>query len=156
KELVEKCTPGQYIPENYNSLSKLEKIHRIKKKTSFYQLKTFIKFKKVIKNMSDHDIIANFSNKIIVIDEVHNLRIQMDQDKDSMDTYEQYYRFLHLVQNCKILLLSGTPMKDSPDEIASVANLIIPVEDKFPTGQDFKDTYMDEKDGIWLIKPEKI
>lgn len=155
KELVEKCTPGQYIPENYNKLSSLEKTHRIKKKIGYYQFRTFIKFKKIIKKMSDQDIIENYSNKIIVIDEVHNLREQ-DQESDSMDTYEQYYRFLHLVQNCKVLLLSGTPMKDSPDEIASVANLIIPEDQKLPVGEDFLNEYMYKERNAYILKPEKI
>jgi ribosomal protein S18 acetylase RimI-like enzyme len=155
RELVEKCTDGRYMPENYNKLKDLEKIHRVKKATKFYELRTFIKFKKQIKKMSDDEIVKHFSNKIIVIDEVHNLRIQ-DQEKDSMDTYEQYYRFLHLIKNAKVILLSGTPMKDKPEEIASVANLILPIEEKLPTGEEFIEEYMNSKGNVYTLKKEKI
>ena len=165
RELVEKCTAGQYIPENYEKLTSLEKAHRIKKLTSFYELHTFEIFAKKLKSISDVNITDNYSNRIIVIDEVHNLRIQNDKP-DSIDVYNQFHRFLHLITNCKIIFLSGTPMKDGPEEIASVSNLLLPLDDQFPTGDDFLKEYTNEEKrtytnfnpekGIYRIKPEKI
>lgn len=152
-ELVEKCTTGYYIPENYAKLTELEKVHRVKKKIKFYQLRTFAKFAKKISNMSDSDIIETYSNKVIVIDEVHNLRPQ--EDKGDLETYNQFHRFLHLIQNCKVLFLTGTPMKDSPEEIASVSNLILPIDKQFPTGKNFLEEFMNEDDGVYYVKPEK-
>jgi len=152
-ELVEKCTPGYYIPDNYGKLTELEKIHRIKKKTKFYQLRTFAKFAKKLSKMSDGDITDSYSNKIIVIDEVHNLRPQ--EDKGDLETYDQFHRFLHLIENSKVLFLSGTPMKDSPEEIASVSNLLLPLDQQFPTGQDFLEEYMTEENGVYYVNPEK-
>jgi len=157
KELVEKCTPGQYMPENYHKLTELERIHRVNKKTQYYQLRTFTKFAKRIKALSDQDIIDSFSNLIIVVDEVHNLRIQKDvkKKKKSIETYNQYHRFLHLVKNCKIIFLSGTPMKDTPDEIASVTNLLLPLDQQLPTGEDFINEYMTQVGNTHQLIPEK-
>ena len=59
------------------------------------------------------------NNKVIVIDEVHNLR------EGSGDSYSSLHSILHNVKNCKILLLSGTPMMNEPSEIASIMNLIL-------------------------------
>lgn len=137
RELVEKCTAGEYIPQNYKNLTDLMKTHRIKKKTKFYSLDTFAKFAKKLSKMNDNSIIDYYSNKVIVIDEVHNLRIKDSDDDNPEETYNQFFRFLHLVKNCKVLLLSGTPMKDSPAEIASVLNLILPVDEQLPVGQNF-------------------
>jgi len=155
RELVEKCTPGQYIPENFSKLTELEKVRRIRKKTKFYQLQTFAKFAKKLKKLTDDNISDLYSNKIVVIDEVHNLRIQTERDKESIETYYQFHRFLHIIKNCKVLLLSGTPMKDSPDEIASVANFLLPLDQQFPTGEDFLQEYTTEQDNVYKIKPEK-
>jgi len=155
RELVEKCTAGQYMPANYNKLSRLAKTHRVKKMTNFYQMDTFIVFGKQIRSMSDAEIIERYSNRIIVIDEVHNLRIQSDDDEAALETYQQFHRFLHTVKNCKVLLLSGTPMKDSPEEIAAVANLLLPLDDQFPTGNDFLEEYMVEEDRVYRMIPEK-
>jgi hypothetical protein len=109
-ELVFKCTDGRYIPEDYDDLSELEKTHRVKKQiNSFYRLYTFETFAKDLSKIGDSEIARRYSNKIIVIDEVHNIRIQSVQIEISI--YEQFHRFLHIVENCKIILMSGTPMK---------------------------------------------
>ena len=157
KELRDKCTSGEYIPEGYipnistcgskknkrNGLTEKEALLRTKKLYEhFYHISiavnkptTFQTFAKHLKRTNDADIVEMYSNHIIVIDEVHNLRIQ--GDSNSMHIYEQFKRFLHLVKNCKILLLSGTPMKDSPEEIASIMNLILPKENELPIGEKF-------------------
>ena len=156
-ELVENCTSGQYIPQNYSKLTKLEKIHRINKTTKFYSTGTFAVFGKQIKEMSDSDIKERYSNKFIVIDEVHNLRIQKDSanEKITRETYNQFHRFLHLIKNCKVVLLSGTPMKDMPEEIAGVINLILDVSENVPTGEEFKKEYMALQDNSYKLIPEK-
>lgn len=136
KELRDKCTEGQYVPEGHvededsgctrsvvskaNRLTDLELINRSKKLYSdFYHFTigdnkptTFETFAKHLYRLKDSDITEMYSNNIIVIDEVHNLRIQdTTNDKYRISMYDQFHRFLHLVKNCKILLLSGTPMK---------------------------------------------
>lgn len=179
-EVLNKCTRGQYYPDQYNSLTSGEKVRRVKKKTSFYSFNTFIKFAKEIAKYPDILIENIYSNKIIVIDEVHNLRPQTDRTDDSdeneydmkdekdeksndsvslviqkehknlfdkdpeKETYTQFHRFLHLVKNCKILLLSGTPMKDTVEEIADVANLFLDLKCQFETGDKFIEKYVNQ------------
>jgi hypothetical protein len=78
-EVVFKCTPGQYKPLNYDNLTELQQTHRVNKSIEkFYDLedKTFELFSATIAGMSDEDIKENYSNKIIVIDEAHNIRLQ--------------------------------------------------------------------------------
>ena len=154
-ELLFRCTGGEYIPENYELLSPIEKIRRTRKKiSSFYSLDTIQKFAKKIKNKTNSQIRTSYSNKIIVIDEVHNLRIQPDK-KDTADIYKQYHRLLHNVDNCKVLLMSGTPMKDGVEEISSVMNLLIPKDKQLPTGTKFIKTFMDKKEGVYTLKDSK-
>ncbi len=152
-ELVEKCTIGQYIPKGWKKLTDLEKTKRINKKIDYYEFNTFIKFGKKIGKIGNDEMISKlYDNHIIVIDEVHNLRIQ-DADIGGIETYNNIHRFLHAVKNCKIVFLSGTPMKDTPDEIATISNLLLPVDDQFPVGQNFIQEYLTE-DG--KMRPEKI
>jgi superfamily II DNA or RNA helicase len=154
KELVYSCTDGRYYPDNYKDLTKMEIIRRVNKKTKFYDFRTFAKFAKKLKNTRDQIIIDNYSNKIIVIDEVHNLRIHNEQH-DTVEIYEQFHRFLHLVKNCKIFLLSGTPFKDTINEVPSIANLLLDMNEQFPTGNEFKELYTEKKGNIYYIKEEK-
>jgi len=155
KEAVFKCTPGYYIPENYDKLNERTRVRRISKKLSFYEFETFIKLAKKIKAMSDEDIVREYSNRIIVVDEVHNLRIQKKELAQTLEIYNEFHRFFHLVQNCKIMFLSGTPMKDTVDEIASILNFLLPLNNQFPTGDDFIQEYMTAENDTLKIKEEK-
>lgn len=48
-------------------------------------------------------------------------------------------------------------MKDNPEEIASVMNLILPLDKQLPTGKNFTDEYMQvNKDNYSVITPDKI
>lgn len=142
-ELVFKCTDGRYIPEDYDKLTELEKTIRKKKMVSeYYSFNTFETFAKEIRRKPLEKLKERYDNTIIVMDEVHNIRIQDKEAK--INKYEQFHRFLHAVENCKIILLSGTPMKDGPEEIASVMNLILPLDQQLPTSSEFITEYLDE------------
>ena len=152
-ELLFKCTDGRYVPENYDSITELEQAHRVKKTTGeFYKFSTFEKFIKEFKMWLSSEIKSCFNNYIIVIDEVHNLRSREidhevtveDETTDTLEIYRSFHTFLHTVENCKILLLSGTPMKDSPSEVANVFNLILPMNKQLVYGKEFMDRYYTE------------
>jgi superfamily II DNA or RNA helicase len=150
KELVTVCTEGQYLPKNAKDYSRRD----IEKKTGdFYQFKTFAQFatgknSNSIKNMSDENIIKYYSNHIIILDEAHNLRPAGDKEQ-----YEQINRFLHLVKNCKIVLMTGTPMRDSADEIAYLMNLILPEDRQMPVDKEFNEIFINQEG---VLKDEKI
>jgi len=67
-----------------------------------------------------------FHNSVVIIDEAHNFigkiynKLSVDKPSVSRDMYE------HLMdaQNCKIVLLSGTPYINSPAELGVMINLI--------------------------------
>ena len=151
----------------------------------YYKFRTFQTFVSYLSDKSDEYIIKNYSNYIIVIDEVHNIRksyidIDEDEEEDKNDQddedktvkkeaqkkeikeemkkiYPQFHRFLHLIKNCKILLMSGTPMKDTFVEIADIMNLILPIDNQIPIKKEFIDKYFtkkneDEDDIIYQLK----
>ena len=157
-EIVFKCTDGRYIPENYDKLTKLEQIHRKKKNLKeFYDFSTFETFAKYIKSTSDQVLKKEYSNKIIIIDEVHNLRIQ--EKISGLDIYQQFIRFLHVIEGSKILLLSGTPIKDNIKELASVMNLILPYKNNNPFlsyGEEFvKEYFINKGSDLFFVKDSK-
>lgn len=162
QELIFTCTGGKYIPENYERLSDLERSHRINKITSeFYSFFTFEIFAKNITNLSDDEIVKRFSNSIIILDEVHNIREKEEVTRsereqllfrqDPLYVYKQIHRFLHLVKESKIILLSGTVMKDDPSEFASIINLILPLSNQFSV-DNFNLEYFENN----KFKPDKV
>lgn len=166
-ELVFKCTDGRYIPEGYKDLTDLEKVHRTRKAIKdYYTTNTFETFAQKIKRYKTDKALSKwcedekFNNSVIIIDEVHNLRMKAQVEEDgkkiNLNIYKEFYRFLHAVKDCKILLMSGTPMKDGVDEIASVMNLILPADKKLPTGLAFITEFFDEKDNTLIVKASHV
>jgi len=47
-------------------------------------------------------------------------------------------------------------MKDTPEEIASVMNLILPTNMELPTGDDFIDKYLDKVKDTFVVKKDKV
>ena len=66
-----------------------------------------------------------FDNKVIIIDEAHNLvsRIVNKIKKKDSVSYK-LYDYLMSAQNCKIVLLTGTPIVNYPNEIGILFNII--------------------------------
>lgn len=136
QELVFTCTDGRYIPNDYDELSELQRSYRLKRSIGeFYSFRTFETFAKELSELSDKQIATRYEDHVFVIDEVHNLREKDDADEkpDQIGTkkvniYSQFFRLFHVLNRRKILLMSGTPIKDTPDEFASVMNLILPTE----------------------------
>jgi hypothetical protein len=63
------------------------------------------------------------SDRIIIIDEVHNLK--MDDEESSKIVPPLLQLAIRHAQNCKLLLLSATPMFDEPQEIVFLLNLLL-------------------------------
>jgi superfamily II DNA or RNA helicase len=149
-ELAFQCTPGQYIPENYSKLTSKEKVIRLNKNIrSRYEVKTFYKFAQEITKDSDETIEKIYSNRVILIDEVHNIKDYEQKKKEKrVYVYKQLHRFLHLIKNRKIVLLSATPMKDNSNEFASIMNLILPLDMQLPTKKDFNNMFFTDDNKI--------
>ncbi len=66
-----------------------------------------------------------FSNKVIIIDEAHNFisRIVNKLTKKTSLSM-RLYNYLMDAENCKIILLSGTPIINYPNEIAILFNIL--------------------------------
>lgn len=150
-ELV-KVAPHKYLPENYDRIAREEtKSLRINRLISpNYQIETMDRFfTNVIATTSDETLRVEYSNRIIILDEAHFIR----EKSGGSAKYKAYWRFLHTVTGCKILLLTGTPIQDRAYEIADLMNLILPTDRQMPTGNDFESVFLEEqKDGTVIVK----
>lgn len=80
--------------------------------TDGLQLKTLKKF---VENGNP------FDNKCVIIDEVHNLISRISSDRK---TGKPLYKLLMTAKNCKIILLSGTPVINRPFEFSFIINML--------------------------------
>ena len=94
-----------------------------------YKIMTYYEFIKFAKN-------KNIENKTIIVDEAHNLRnpdeIDDDYDdslnelqKDKKDLYNSFFNIIKNGKNNKLILMTGTPMYNQPDEIIDIFNLLL-------------------------------
>ena len=119
-EVAFKCTKkNEYLKKNKTSnVQEFDK----KKFDEFYICSTYQTFI----NQSP----ANYDNCVFILDEVHNLIVKDYKVQES--TYNKFHQFLHKVNNCKILLLSGTPITDKENTFTPIMNLILPNKDQIP------------------------
>lgn len=62
-----------------------------------------------------------FNNRVIIIDEAHNL---ISRIVNKSDIARRIYDAIYHAKNCKVVALSGTPIINRPNEIAYLMNLL--------------------------------
>lgn len=121
-EIANVCTKGQYLV----GLDKYvrNRDNRIRRNVKVnYTFDTFEIFSKNLKKISDREKTITYENSLFIVDEAHNLRMSSDAEESGI--YKEIYGLFELLKNRKILLLTGTPMKDKPEEIIDLLNLIL-------------------------------
>lgn len=174
-QIANKCTKDVYVFKARErevakgvTFTEEQRRLRIRREVSkSYQIETFQVF---LRNLpSDKAIKEQYSNRIIIIDESHNFRIQSQTKEDvpedekgesdegiDSETYNRIHHFLHTVENCAILLLSGTPIWDRTNEIASQMNLILDLDNQLPTGRNFDKEYFSSDGSISPAKQLRL
>ncbi len=109
---------------------------------------TYRVFSKSIEKRSKEELRKIYDYSIIIMDEIHNLTSSTSAPSSdgltNSKAYKILYEFVHTtLKRRKLLCLTGTPIRDKPQEIAKILNMVIPIKNKFPTGEDFKNEYLD-------------
>lgn len=112
------------LPSNYKEL-KSEQQKQIND-----QIEIIIKKKYIFMNYDGlRELPPNvFNNKVVIIDEAHNVcskiasKFRQKNKKESI--YTKIYNQLLNAENCRVILLSGTPIINYPNEIAVLYNMI--------------------------------
>ena len=131
-ELVKK-TNGLWIPKN-SPESNFDELQKKDQQSINEQIDFIIRKKYQFINYNDTRQGAKlaafirkkeniFDNKCVIIDEVHNL-ISTIVNVGVKSTGGRVYKLLMEARNCKVVLLSGTPMLNTPFEISFLINMI--------------------------------
>ena len=121
--------------ENYSSLSPADKLSLDKQINKMIQNKyEFINYNGIRNNQYDNltqnGKVNPFDNKVIIIDEAHNFisrivnKIKLAKTKKEASLAYKMYIALMKANNAKIVLLSGTPMINYPNEIGILFNIL--------------------------------
>ena len=176
---IKACIGNKFIkeinPMNMKGLSRKKIVRQIKKliKQSYtfkgytefsnYIIQIMDKFTsrddtpEIVEKKQNRALKMEFSNRMLVIDEVHNIRLTKEGAiKKSSENLSSLVKF---AQNLKLLLLSATPMFDSHTEIVWILNLLnlndkrypIALNDIFNKNGDFKVETKDNEGGENLL-----
>ena len=115
---------------NYDELSSKQKISLENQLDEMIKLKyNFINYNGLRKSHLDKLTINNtinpFSNKVVIIDEAHNFVSRIvNKIKRPESVSMKLYNFLMNAENSKIILLTGTPIINYPNEIGITMNIL--------------------------------
>jgi hypothetical protein len=97
------------------------------------------------KELEKKKIRRYFNNRLIIIDEVHNIRISQD-NSEKKKTASLLMRVVKHAENIRLLLLSATPMYNNYKEIIWLTNLMNAVDKRSA----IKEEDVFDKEGNWL------
>ena len=115
---------------NYNLLSSTEKLNLDYQINEMIRSKyRFINYNGLRKSHLDQLTIGNtinpFSDKTVIVDEAHNFVSRIvNKIRNPSSLSMQLYNFLMTATNCRIVLLTGTPIINYPNEIAILFNIL--------------------------------
>lgn len=92
-------------------------ISKINKRTDLSPKEKLDRVKKGIQQL--------FSDSVIIIDEVHNIKQQTNSGKDDKKITKVLEDVIRYAENLKLILLTATPMFDVPNEIVYILNLLL-------------------------------
>lgn len=121
------------------------------------QVKGEYKSEKDKKSRMLRNLQNEFDNRLIVIDEIHNIRIS--DDNDNKKVADKLLDLVKSANNMRLLLLSATPMYNNYQEIIWLLNLMnindrrgtIDIKDVFNKNGDFKRNSKGEEVGKELL-----
>ena len=165
---IKSCTGNKYLkeinPMTMKGLSKEKVIRQIKRIINvsylflgYIEFSNYISKKSQVKSDVSDKIKASivkkklknlFNNRLIIIDEIHNIRISDDnQDKR---VAQELYKLVQNVDHLRLLLLSATPMYNSYKEIIWLVNLMNVNDKRSPI--DIKNVF--NNDGSFKVNEE--
>ena len=149
---IKACIGNKFIkeinPMNMKGLSRVKVVRQIKKLIrQSYTFKGYTEFSNYIMKVMDKEVTrddnddvikskqkktlrAEFSNRMLVIDEVHNIRLS--KEGKIKKSSENLSALVTSANNLKLLLLSATPMFDSYTEIIWILNLLNLNDKRYP------------------------
>lgn len=121
------------VPKNWENAEIRDKLEKIADRliSEFYEFVPYASFGNRIRDKAGDDdwIHATFDNRLILIDEAHNIRPKADL-RDAKTITEGLERILRVARGAVLVLLTATPMYDSFDEILLYFNLFRWNEDR--------------------------
>lgn len=149
-QVVCKCTDGEYeTPMVKRARGKARKGNITRELKKWYEITTFRTFANAVSEkilsrkgltdeQIDQEIADEYSGCLFLLDEAHNIRNDDTHKASELDqVYNVLWRVFHKVKRSKVVVSTATPMINNVNEIARIANLILPEDNQMPLDWDY-------------------
>jgi hypothetical protein len=142
---TDQCTGDKFARSDEREPLKQRDVNKLIKQ--YYELMAYQSFSNYVRKMiakerarlpeDEKDLAAEvfikreFSNRLMIIDEVHNIRDEQTNDNDMRDTVKTIEMVIRYSDNLRLILLTATPMYNRATEIIWILNMLL-VNDKRP------------------------
>lgn len=131
QELVCTCTNNLYFDEEWRNLAPDQQTRRVNKALAdYYLFLTHSDLVNLVSNKTDEEMVEYFSNTGIIVDEAHNLIVESSDTgtkinvKETKQVYDMLWKIFHIASGMKKILMTATPMRNGPQELAKLLNLL--------------------------------
>ena len=141
-KIVNTCTPvEEYSIKLTEEEEKEDNADKILKKRvmaslrKWYSDKTYEAFTRKLQDLDEDQIFTKYNNCIFIFDEAHNMvpiKENREKNLDLENRYKQFSKLCHNIPQSKICLLTATPMKNKPEELIKLMNLLLPIDGQIP------------------------
>jgi hypothetical protein len=130
---------AQAEPLRYTDPISREKVTRLAKRliSEFYEFQGYDSFANRVKEYSDSAVHELFDNRLVIVDEAHNLRETTETEASKLVSVA-LERVLKTAEGITLVLLTATPMYDTYDEVIYYLNLFLWNERKQPPNKFIK------------------
>jgi hypothetical protein len=119
--IITRSSHGHHVFQT--EIRKYQTMHGPFNQKNIFTMNSYIELNNKLKEMTDEEIRAKYSNTLIVMDEIHNVRgNEIDVSIDSV--YSQLRRLTGIPKNIKVILSTATPMTDNVRQIEPIMSLL--------------------------------
>jgi len=157
--LVNICTQGSYLPPASRTLTQAGRDLAVDRMVrEWYQMEHYLSLARRLSTMTDEEINNEFSDRVIIFDESHRLRMgysrgvrlvnqsfeegsarleEIDQELSRLRSYDLFWRLLHTAQRIIKIFLTATPIIDHYRELTLQLNLLLSEDQQIPIDFDW-------------------
>lgn len=131
-QIVNICAKDVYNIQNSTSVKGQKRLISVALQDN-YTIETYKKFSNV--KLTNESIKEKYSDCIFIIDEAHNLNGEFSEDsdmskKDIKRAYEYIKNVLDIAERTKVVVMTATPLVNSPSEVNRLLNLVLDKKDQ--------------------------
>ena len=120
--IITRSSHGHHVFQT--EIRKYQQMHGHFNQKNIFTMNSYIELNNKLREMTDEEIIEKYSDKIIVMDEIHNVRGNDSGPMDVDSVYAQLRRLTSISNNVKVILSTATPMTDNVRQIEPIMSLL--------------------------------